>query len=341
MRISGRLLTRLAKGGNKISILAGGWENCKHNEILNGIHIMRFGKSVGPHLMLPFYLLRNRYDIIIADLGQAVPWVSPIIFKRKTIVAFFHLHARSLPGQVGNILAHTITALEKLYFIIYSKPQFVTISRTSFADLSNLGIKGENITIIYPGVNDELFRPSNKTDHPSIVYFGGMRPYKRPEEALYLVKELSKEINNLKLTLIGDGPSRHELEKLCKELDLTKNVVFTGRVSDKKVSEVVASSWLNIHSSITEGWGISIIEAASAGTPTVAYKVPGVSESIENGLNGILVQNGDRNALANAALAILKDPKKWWFSSTEVAKKYSWDRTAELWENLISEVVKR
>ena len=57
--------------------------------------------------------------------------------------------------------------------------------------------------------------------------------------------------------------------------------------------------------------------------------------------NGILVQNGDRNALANAALAILKDPKKWWFSSTEVAKKYSWDRTAELWENLISEVVKR
>ena len=91
-------------------------------------------------------------------------------------------------------------------------------------------------------------------------------------------------------------------------------------------------------SSVTEGWGISIIEASSAGTPTVAFKVPGVSDSVENGLNGITVENGNRQSLTEAALEILRNPEKWWSSSVEVAKKYSWDKTAELWEKLIKEI---
>ena len=149
--------------------------------------------------------------------------------------------------------------------MIYNNSRFVTISNTSFVDLANFGIKAKNITIINPGVNSGFFRPSIKTDYPSIVYFGGMRPYKRPEEALYLLKELLMEISNLKLTVIGEGPSRQGLKKLCDELDLTNNIVFTGRISDEKVSEIVTSSWLNIHSSVTEELDISIIEVASAG----------------------------------------------------------------------------
>ena len=337
-RIIYEVCERLVKNGNEVFLLSGGWKNCKKNESLNGIHIRRFGCHVGPHLALPIHLLRNKYDIIISDLGHAVPWISPVLLRRKTVVSFLHLHARSLPGQVRRLLAYSITAVEKLYFIIYNNSHFVTISNTSFADLANLGIKIENISIINPGVNRELFRPSIKTVYPSIVYFGGLRPYKQPEEALYLLKELLIEISNLKLTVIGDGPSWQGLKKLCNELDLTNNIVFTGRISDEKVSEIVASSWLNIHASVTEGWGISIIEAASAGTPTIAFKVPGVSDSVEKGFNGITVEYGNRKELVDAALNILRDPKKWWSSSVEVANKYSWDKTAELWEKLIKEI---
>ena len=331
---------RLTKNGNEVSVLSGGWKNCKNYENLDGIHIIRYGHLVGPHLSLPIILLKNRYDIVIADLGHAVPWISPILFGKKTIVFFLHLHARSLPGQVGKMLARSIAVVEKLYFIIYSKQHFVTISSTSYNDLINLGVKQKRISIINPGVKSELFQPAKKTEFPSMVYFGGMRPYKRPEEALYLLKKLSKDIRNLQLTVIGDGPSRSSLEQLSLELDIMDEVVFTGRIPDGMVSELVSASWLNIHSSVTEGWGISIIEAASAGTPTVAYKVPGVSDSIESGLNGITVESGDRTALVKAALTILNDPKKWWSSSIEVAKKYSWDRTAESWDKVINEVVK-
>ena len=64
---------RLAKGGNEVSILAGGWKNCKKTESLNGIRIMRFGYHIGPHIALPVHILKHRYDVIIADLGHAVP----------------------------------------------------------------------------------------------------------------------------------------------------------------------------------------------------------------------------------------------------------------------------
>ncbi len=327
---------RLARNGHQVSILAGGWKKCKRDEYLHGIHIMRFGYRIGPHIVLPAHLLKNKYDIIIADLGYAVPWVSPVLLRRKIIVSFLHLHARSLPGQVGRLLAYSITVIEKLYFIIYNKSYFVTISSTSLNDLQNLGIKSKNIALIHPGVNAELFHPSIKTEHSSLVYFGGMRQHKRPEESLYLLKELRNEISELKLMMIGDGPSKHDLEKLCDELELRENVVFTGRISDNKVAEIVASSWLNIHTSITEGWDISIIEAASAGTPTIAFKVPGVTDSVENGFDGITIEDGNRRELASAALNILRDPQKWWSSSIEVARKYSWDKTANLWENLIT-----
>ena len=329
---------RLAVYDNDITILSCGWKDCKKYDDLDGIHIIRVGYRIGPHLQLPILLIKNNYDLVIADLGHAVPWISPIILRKKTIVSFLHLHARSLPGQVGKLLAYSITAIEKLYFIIYHKSNFVTISQTSFNDLLSLGIKANRISIINPGVNSDLFIPRTKTEQPTIVYFGGMRPYKRPEEVLYLLKDLLTEIPTIGLKIIGDGPSREHLEKLCAELKLANNVRFTGRIPDEQLAETVDSAWLNIHCSVTEGWGISITEAASAGTPTVAYRVPGVSDSIEDGINGITVDDGDRKALVLAAKTILNNPQKWWSSSVEVAKKYSWDKAAETWEKLIHEI---
>ncbi|MHB8397277.1 MAG: glycosyltransferase family 4 protein [Leptospirales bacterium] len=338
-RIIFEVSKRFVKAGIDVTILSGGWRGCMRNEQVDGITILRFGHRVGPHLTPPLALLKNKYDIIVADLGYAVPWISPILFRKKCIVSFLHMHARSLPGQVGKILAYSITAIEKLYFMVYHEPQFVTISQTSYEDLTTLGIKPNKISIINPGVNSELFKRSEKTGNPSMVYFGGMRPYKRPEEALYLLKELLKEIEDLKLTVIGDGPSKNGLERTAEELHIADHVIFTGRISDQRLAKLVSASWLNIHSSVTEGWGISIVEAASAGTPTVAYKVAGVSDSIESGINGIMVKDGDREALRSAALTILKEPEKWWHSSPEVSRKYSWDRTAEKWQNLIQGVL--
>ena len=87
--------------------------------------------------------------------------------------------------------------------------------------------------------------------------------------------------------------------------------------------------------------GFSILESSAAGTPTVAYDVPGVMDVVEDGLNGIKVKDGDKKALEEAAFTILTKPEKWWSSSVKVAEKYSWDKTSELWIKLLQEVKNR
>ena len=294
---------RLVKKGHKITLLTGGWKGCRARDDMDGIAILRYGKNIGPHLALPIFLLKNKFDIVVNDLGHAIPWVLSTIIGKNNIVFFRHLHARSLPGQVSPFLAKFITSIEKCYFLIYRNTPFVTESSTSNTDLRNLGINGVTIHKIPPGVNSDLFKPTEKTAFPTMVYFAGMRKYKRPEESVYLLKNLIDKID-VKLVIVGKGPQLARVEDLVKELKLQDSVTFKGRLGEKELAHVASSSWLNIHTSVTEGWGYSILEASSAGTPTVAYDVPGVANAIETGINGLKVKDGDRDALAEAASVI-------------------------------------
>ena len=332
---------RLINKGHKIVLLTGGWKGSVPVENLGGIEIHRFGKNIGPHLALPIFLLKHHYDQVVDDLGHAVPWISPTILNKHNIVFFRHLHARSLPGQVKLIIAKFITAIERCYFIIYHDTVFMTESTTSKNDLIKLGIKEDEIILNPPGVDFNLFHPSVKTIYPSLVYFGGLRKYKRPQEILYVLKTLIEKFGDLKLFIIGTGPEEQGMKRLANEFNVQNFIEFKGRISKEELRDIVASSWVNVHTSITEGWGYSILEASAAGTPTVAYNVPGVRDAVEDGLNGIKVKDGDRKALEEAAFTILTNPEKWWSSSVKVAEKYSWDKTSEMWIKLLQEVKNR
>lgn len=329
---------RLVRKGHEVILLTGGWKGCTPMENFQGIEIFRFGKNIGPHLALPVFILKYNFDMVVNDLGHAVPWFSSSILNKNNIAFFRHLHARSLPGQVNPVIAKLITAIEKCYFIIYHNTVFVTESTTSKKDLIKIGIKEHKIILNPPGVDFKLFHPAAKTQNPTLIYFGGMRRYKRPQETLFLLKDLVERLKTVKLFIIGSGPEEPGLRKLVSELNLQDYVMFKGRISDTELSNIVASSWLNVHTSVTEGWGLSILEASASGTPTVAYDVPGVRDVIEDRLNGIKVRYGARKVFADAAFSILSEPENWWLSSIEVAKKYSWEKTAELWENLIKEI---
>ena len=322
---------RLIARGDEVALATAGWKEGKTRENINGIDIIRLGNNITLHLLLPFFLITQRFDVIINDLGHAVPWPSASFLSKNNIVFFHHLHARSLPGQVNPVLAKIITAAEKSYPMLYRGDMFVTESKTSVRDLVGLGIERSMIVKIPPGADSSVFHPSEKTPYPSIVYFGGMRRYKRPEECIYVVENLRYKIQGLKLYIVGEGPELGNLLDLVKTRGLGSVVSFLGRLDYSELGRIVASSWLNIHTSVTEGWGFSILEASSAGTPTAAYEVPGVIETIENGVNGLKVKDGDREALKEAVYKILKYPEELWCSSVKFAEKYSWDTTAELW----------
>ncbi|MEM0136210.1 MAG: glycosyltransferase family 1 protein, partial [Thermoplasmatales archaeon] len=78
---------RLVNNGYHITVLAGGWSKCKKYECLEGIQIYRYGFRVLPHLILPLFLIKRHFDIVIADLGHAVPWISPVLLRKKMVVS--------------------------------------------------------------------------------------------------------------------------------------------------------------------------------------------------------------------------------------------------------------
>ncbi len=330
---------RLASRGHEVVLVTAGWRGSRPRTVLDGIEVRRYPGNLGAHLALPSVLMREEFDAAVCDLGHAMPWPSaPLLMRERCAVFFRHLHARTLWGQVNPVLAAALSTAERAYPMIYRDEAFVTESKSSRDDLIRLGVDPRKITLIPPGVDHDLFRPGPKTPFPSIVYFGGMRRYKRPRDALLAFALVRREIPDARLYVVGEGPELPGLRELTKRLGIEEGVEFTGRLGYGELAELVSSAWLNIHTSAAEGWGYSITEAAAAGTPTVAYDVPGVSDAVEEGRNGIRVRDGDARTLAEAALRILRDPDGWWRSSPEVAAKYSWDRTAYMWEGILRRI---
>ena len=328
---------RLAARGHEVELLTGGWQDAPRHEIIGGVRIHRYGNRVLPHLVQPFYLRYHRdADVVVDDMAHAAPWFSPWFTAKPGVVFFRHLHARTLGGQVSPQLAIMLSFLEKHYSFIYKSWPFVTESRGSEADLNLLGVGHDRIKRIPPGVDTQLFQPRKKTAEPSIIYFGGMRPYKRPEHALIALKILRKIGHNVHLTMVGNGPSLPILKNLSTEFSLERDVTFTGKVSDEKLSELVSSSWVNLHCALSEGWGYSILESAAAGTPTVAYRVQGVSETVRDGITGELVEDSDVYSLSRAVERAFTHGRQWSISARQHAELYSWETATDEWENILN-----
>jgi glycosyltransferase involved in cell wall biosynthesis len=87
-----------------------------------------------------------------------------------------------------------------------------------------------------------------------------------------------------------------------------------------------------------EGFGLVVIEANARGTPAVAYDVPGLSTSIRNGETGLLVENGNVSALAEAIISIIKTPElrsRLTENALNYSKQFSWDNAAKVFFDII------
>ena len=324
--------TRLSKLNIEIHLVTVNPGNLMEYENVDGIITHRIKGNIKTHLYVRKMIKEINPDVIIDDMGHAVPWLSTWFTDKKVIVFFRHLHARSLPGQVNFFLANIITFVEKLYPFIYKNSIFVTESDTSENDLITLGIKKDNIVRIPPGVDLDLFHRGKKTDNVQLVYFGGLRKYKRPEYAITVYENLYKKIDNLKLIIAGNGPLLNEIKDKIK--DKNYNITFTGRVNYDNLAKIIRESWVNLHFSVTEGWGLSIMESSASGTPTVAFSVPGVVDIINNNYNGFLVNSMDE--FTDKILDIIKNEDKFTINSRKFAEDFTWEKTADLWYNLLT-----
>lgn len=333
-RTAFEICQRLVLRGFRVTILSGGWKGAPNRSRLNGVDFQRLPTWFLPHLVLPVFAKQvSRADVVVDDLAHVVPWLTPWFVSAKSTAFFRHLHARTLWGQVSTPTARLLALIERSYPALYRDTRFVTESIQSVQDLNSLGIPVRLIRRIPPGVDSGFFTPGTSATFPKLIYFAGMRTYKRPELAVQAFELVARSTPEARLTIIGVGPSIRSVQKAVSDRNLGAKVDFLGRVSRDRLQTELASSWVNFHTSVAEGWGLSIMEASSAGVPTVAFEVPGVSEVVQNGVNGTLVPDGDVDQLAYSASQLITLHGKLFDTSRRWALSFPWEKATDSWQS--------
>ena len=164
--------------------------------------------------------------------------------------------------------------------------------------------------------------------------------HKRVELLVRSIPQLREDFPDLTVNVVGDGPERGRLELLTQQLGLEAVVGFLGHVDDATRDSVVASAWLAVSPSAGEGWGLSVMEAAALGVPTVAMSVPGLRDSIRHRQTGWLCDAEESLALvvarALAAVRDQEDAERWSLRCQEWAVGFSWERAAALIHSVMS-----
>lgn len=130
--------------------------------------------------------------------------------------------------------------------------------------------------------------------------------YKGIQYLIQAMPKVLKEFPRTTLEVIGEGEYRRQLEKLTKKLKLEKSVHFQGFVKD--IEEKMLHFDIYIQPSLSESFGLAIIQAMSLGIPIVATNTGGIPEVVTAGKSGLLVEAGSPLALAEAIISLLRDP---------------------------------
>lgn len=228
--------------------------------------------------------------------------------------------------------------LERGYPVLYPQTPFVSESQSALDDLRRLGVSPNRITRIPPGVSHDEFEPGRKSSDPQIIYFAGLREYKRPGDVLLAFHLVLGTYPSASLKVVGHGPYLSALERLAASLGVSANVRFLGRLDTQSLSRAVASSWLNVNASLAEGWGFTVLEAAAAGVPSAGYRVPGIQDSILDGRTGILATSETPKGLAEAMIAALDNVATLSEAAWRFSQDFDWDKCADSWESHLSSI---
>lgn len=164
--------------------------------------------------------------------------------------------------------------------------------------------------VYIPNVIEKLPNKSTKLKKNNIINVGRLEKEKAQQELIDIVKEIKKEVKDIKLYLIGDGSLKNNIKEKIKENNLEENIILTGFISKKEMEKYLINSKLFVMTSHTESFGLVLIEAMSYKIPCIAYdSADGAKVLLKNDV-GILVKNRDKKQMILKIKELLKDNQK-------------------------------
>ncbi len=331
------LLKRLAMRGHKVTIFTSSFPGAAEKEMIDGIEHIRYGGRFSIYLKAYFCYKKNiegRYDVIIEGIN-GMPFFTGFFAKERVVPLIYQLTRENWYSGLPFPAAFAGYHLEDLMLGGYRKNPAITISESTKSDLEKLGFS--NIALVYAAGDVTPPKKIRKEKKKTIVYIGRLAKSKRVDHVMLAFKK----IPDARLWIIGDGPKSDELRKYAKRLGIEAE--FFGKVSQEKKAELLSRAHLMLFPAVHEGWGITVVEANACRTPVIGYDVHGLRDSIENGMNGYLVENGNVDAMAKKAEELLGDEKlleKLSADSEEYSKKFSWEKSADELSEFLEKVIR-
>ena len=287
------------------------------------------------------FMEQNELRASFFDHWKSIENIENEMLKKNK--SFCLIHSKEINHPVGSSLhRRVLNALAKADHVIAN-------SRFTKELAMKLGVK--NVTVINPGcnypipVNDEAKSFANEVygqSSPKLITVSRLDGRKSHQNILMTVKNLLPRFPKLKYVSIGDGDERKNLEKLKRELKLDNNVKLIFSSTEQEKVALLEQSDVFVMPSVVykksvEGFGITYIEAASYGTPSIGGIYGGEGDAIKSGQTGYLCNGNDLNALYDTLSKILVNDhyKELGTNALNFSKNFSWNIIVKKYIELI------
>ena len=343
------LSKKLAEAGHEVTVYTSNVPKSKKHEEVNGVEIYRFNCLFSPlnNQFIPglFFKLidKNKFDVVHVHshlhISSNITCFSNI-FKKRPIVLTSHgtVNYEGWKNIVNMLYNKTIAK-----WMLKSVDKIIALSSKHADILENLGADPSNITIIPHGIDlnqinltrdTEKFKSLYELNDKNIVLFvGGLIPRKGIN---YLIAAMKYVKSDSVLLIVGGELQGHPgvkkaLEQQVKELGLEKKVLFLGKLTEQELEQAYLAADLFVLPSLSEVFGLVILEAMSYGKCVIASNILGPSTIIQDNKNGILFEPKNSRELGEKIDYLLANDELRKNLGTaarkEIERNYSWDVT--------------
>lgn len=268
------------------------------------------------------YFRKNR-DTIFISFGTETNMfaiLATLFMKRKLIVS-----ERNDPNKC---------TFKRKRDLLYSMARGFVFQTQDAMDYFPKRIRKKSVVVPNP-VSDKVPNSYNGERRKEIVAVGRLEEQKNHKLLLEAYADFAKIYSDFVLKVYGKGYLKNDLEEYAVDLGISESVVFADFAPD--VLEQIRDSYMYVLSSDYEGISNSLLEAMAMGLPVISTDCPigGSKMLIQDHINGILVPIGDRKALADAMVELVKSEEllnKFSIEAEKIREKYSVERIAQMWQ---------
>lgn len=296
----------LVARGHAVTLFTSSVDGRPQEETRAGVDILRRGGRLGVYREARRYWsepTRKPYDVVIDEINTR-PFMTPRWIRDTPIVALIHQLAREIwsyetPFPVS-VLGRYV--LEPAWLRSYRRVPALTVSKSSARSLfEHHG--WTDVTVVPEGWTPHEVPKVPKEAAPTVVFLGRLVGMKRPEDAIAAFEVLRASFSEAQLWVIGEGPLLDSLRS-----EAAPAMTFFGRVDASELRERLARAHVLVSTSVREGWGLNVSEAAACGTPSIAYDAPGLVDSVAASGGALVAPTPE--ALGDALVRLFRDELK-------------------------------